>query len=164
MTPGVFFNETRTHVPDPYDEFRRLEAAERREHKAKQADTKPFVGMATTGKAFSKDREVYDTGEGEAKPSPKPKRLSVSCDHGNHPFKPASGSRTSKHDTFEAFPEYRPNPLTFAARKDPDEKRSPGWKPIYTPKSVPVSSVIGHKRVLRRELRSLQASVNSLKL
>jgi hypothetical protein len=121
MTPGVFFNEPRTHAPDPYEELKRIEAAERRKNALKVGDAKAFVGMGTTGKTFTKNSTVYFDADIKPITRSNTERLSRSVDHGQAPFKPTSGIKSTKFDTFNKFPEYKPSPLTFARRKPEEE-------------------------------------------
>lgn len=150
MTPGCSFLETRRHMSEPFGEQHRREIAEIKAGKAKQQD-KPFTGMGYTGNAFNSTKSVYYDSEVKRHARPDEKIKPVEP-RDIPPFKPASNLKTHKKDTLQPFPEYKENPLTFTKRKEPEEKY---WKPNSSPKSTPVTTVIGAMKNVRAEMRSL---------
>jgi len=107
--------------------------------------------MGYTGNAFNSTKSVYYDSEVKRHARPDEKIKPVEP-RDIPPFKPASNLKTHKKDTLQPFPEYKENPLTFTKRKEPEEKY---WKPNSSPKSTPVTTVIGAMKNVRAEMRSL---------
>ncbi len=72
-------------------------------------------------------------------------------------FKPAKPARSGYSCTFEKFPKYMENPLTFTERKRPveGEEKPAAWKKATEFRSRPTPSVVCNMRNIRSSFPSI---------
>lgn len=71
------------------------------------------------------------------------------------PFKPSNPPKKGYNKTLDKFPEYKEDPLKFAARKKEEDESKGKWKPSHSGKTIPTPSVTTNYKNLKSEFPSV---------
>eukprot|EP00164_Ancoracysta_twista_P003801 GFYU01005097.1.p1 GENE.GFYU01005097.1~~GFYU01005097.1.p1 ORF type:complete len:298 (-),score=56.53 GFYU01005097.1:462-1355(-) len=139
--PGIIIGKDPPYAPSPYDEARKLEAAERAALRQKMRD-QPFRPSSAGGSYFNMDVFKKDMPEGTRRKRPATAtRRSVET-----PFRPSNPSRSGLTSTFSPFPPYMPDPYDnrpsqVKGKKVVKDSRGPPFIPVSNVKTRPVKSI-----------------------
>lgn len=156
ILPGVLFGDGEErkfyeHVPDDYDNARKIRKAELEAHYAKLQEQQ-FKSMSYGNRAFFSDIDTYFTEFPRGIPREVVVKNYNQYPH-EAPFRPSNPSKKGYNATMQPFPEHVPDPIPAAAtRKAPVEDAPPAWRPCH-PREVcnPMPSVQTNLRNLRAD-------------
>jgi hypothetical protein len=156
ITPGVLFgmsDERRfpEHVPDDYNNARKIRVKELEEHRAKLQEM-PFRPRDYGYRNFSTNEEMFHVEGGSHIPRDKVPSKTQAVAH-ESPFRPANPSKKGVPESLMGgIPEYMPDPPTVLTRKPKNDDEKAPFK-LNHPKGLmnPQSSVVCMQRNMRRE-------------